>query len=55
MSLTLYGKPVAETIKEDLIQRVAALKEKNIKPKLAILRAGEELDDTAYENRIFAS
>ena len=52
MSITLYGKPVTEAIQEDIIKRVAALKEKNIKPKLAILRAGERLDDTAYENRV---
>lgn len=52
MAITLYGKPVAEAIKADLKERVEALKEKNIKPKLAILRAGERMDDTAYENRV---
>ncbi len=52
MSVILYGKPVAEDIQADLTLRVAALKEKNIIPKLAILRAGERMDDTAYENKV---
>jgi methylenetetrahydrofolate dehydrogenase (NADP+)/methenyltetrahydrofolate cyclohydrolase len=49
MSITLYGKPVAEAIKADIAKRAADLKDK---PKLAILRAGERPDDTAYEKRV---
>lgn len=53
MSIILYGKPVAESIKADVSKRAAAFTKKHgIKPGLAILRAGERPDDVAYESRV---
>ena len=53
MSVTLYGKPVSEKIRADILKRSRALKEtRGIEPKVAILRAGERPDDLAYEKRV---
>jgi len=51
--MLLKGKPVADKIKEDILQTVSDLiiNGKN-SPRLAILRAGERADDIAYESRI---
>ena len=45
----MLGKPVADAITEQLKTRVAALGEKGVTPKLAILRVGERADDLSYE------
>ncbi len=52
MAVILKGKPVADAIKEDLIARIAAYKEKGIAPKVAILRVGARPDDLSYETRV---
>ncbi|KEI91514.1 bifunctional 5,10-methylenetetrahydrofolate dehydrogenase/5,10-methenyltetrahydrofolate cyclohydrolase [Clostridium botulinum] len=52
MTKILYGNEVALKIKEDLNLRIDKLKEKNIIPKLAILRMGNKQDDIAYERSI---
>ncbi|ACA57097.1 bifunctional 5,10-methylenetetrahydrofolate dehydrogenase/5,10-methenyltetrahydrofolate cyclohydrolase [Clostridium botulinum] len=52
MAKILYGNEVALKIKEDLNLRIGKLKEKNIIPKLAILRMGNKPDDIAYERSI---
>lgn len=53
MSVTLYGKPVAEKIRADILARSTALREnRGIQPVVAILRAGERPDDIAYEKRV---
>lgn len=49
MAELLKGKPVADAIKEDLVNRVAALKAKGITPKLGFIRVGERPDDLYYE------
>ncbi|MBU5676033.1 bifunctional 5,10-methylenetetrahydrofolate dehydrogenase/5,10-methenyltetrahydrofolate cyclohydrolase [Alkaliphilus sp. MSJ-5] len=49
MSTLLKGKAVADNISEDLIKEVEILKEKEITPKLAIIRVGARPDDLAYE------
>ncbi|KEI80535.1 bifunctional 5,10-methylenetetrahydrofolate dehydrogenase/5,10-methenyltetrahydrofolate cyclohydrolase [Clostridium botulinum] len=55
MTKILYGNEVALKIKEDLNLRIDKLKEKNIIPKLAILRMGNKPDDIAYERSIIKS
>ncbi|WP_434281821.1 bifunctional 5,10-methylenetetrahydrofolate dehydrogenase/5,10-methenyltetrahydrofolate cyclohydrolase [Clostridium botulinum] len=55
MTKILYGNEVALKIKEDLNLRIDKLKEKNIIPKLAILRMGNKQDDIAYERSIIKS
>ncbi len=52
MAEILYGKPVVASIKEDIISRTNALKEKGFPTKLAIIRSGDREDDIAYERRI---
>ncbi|MDS1003466.1 bifunctional 5,10-methylenetetrahydrofolate dehydrogenase/5,10-methenyltetrahydrofolate cyclohydrolase [Clostridium sporogenes] len=52
MTKILYGNEVALKIKEDLNLRIDKLKEKNIIPKLAILRMGNKQDDISYERSI---
>ncbi len=50
--MILKGKPVADSIKENLIVKVAEYQAKGISPKLAILRVGSRPDDIAYEARV---
>lgn len=51
--MLLKGKPVADKIKEYIVNSVKIMEEeKGIRPKLAILRLGDNPDDIAYENRI---
>ena len=52
MAQRLLGRPVAEAIKEDLARRVAALAEKGVTPRLAVIRLGEDPGDMAYERSI---
>ncbi|MGO5066368.1 MULTISPECIES: bifunctional 5,10-methylenetetrahydrofolate dehydrogenase/5,10-methenyltetrahydrofolate cyclohydrolase [unclassified Clostridium] len=52
MTKILYGNEVALKIKEDLNLRIDKLKEKNIIPKLVILRMGNKQDDISYERSI---
>ena len=52
MAEILSGKAVAQAISADLEKRIAALKEKNIEPCLAIIRMGEEPGDLSYERSI---
>ena len=49
MAKDLRGKPVADALTEKLIDKVHALKERGVVPKLAILRVGERPDDLSYE------
>lgn len=49
MAKILTGKEVADKITEDLKTEVEILKEKNIFPKLSILRVGANPSDLAYE------
>src|SRR5665648_1055097 len=51
--MLLKGKPVADKIKDDILQTVSDLRitGKSL-PRLAILRVGERADDIAYETRI---
>lgn len=48
----LTGKPVADALKEDLVQRTGRLKEEGICPKMRILRVGAREDDVVYERSI---
>jgi methylenetetrahydrofolate dehydrogenase (NADP+)/methenyltetrahydrofolate cyclohydrolase len=51
--MLLKGKPVADRIKQDIINAVAECKNSGCcLPKLAILRVGERSDDVAYEARV---
>lgn len=50
--MLLKGKPVADKIKENIINKSAELKGKRIFPKLSILRVGARPDDIAYEERL---
>ena len=49
MAEILKGKPLADSIIEDLKGRVDNLKEHDIFPTLAVVRLGERDDDLAYE------
>ncbi|HDJ28798.1 MAG TPA: bifunctional 5,10-methylenetetrahydrofolate dehydrogenase/5,10-methenyltetrahydrofolate cyclohydrolase [Proteobacteria bacterium] len=49
MAEVLKGKPVADAMKEELKQKVAALKERGITPTLGIVRVGARPDDLFYE------
>ena len=49
MAQLLKGLPVANALTEVLAERVAALKEKEMIPTLAILRVGQREDDISYE------
>ena len=49
MAKQLLGKEVTAAMNERLQQRVAALKEKGVTPKLAIVRCGENPSDLSYE------
>lgn len=49
MEKILKGKNAADSLSQDLIKKVEALKEKKISPKLVTLRVGERPDDIAYE------
>ena len=52
MSILLKGKPVADSIKEDLKERISNLQKKNIFPTIAVLRVGENPSDVSYEKAI---
>ena len=43
------GMPAVKAMAEEFKNRAAALKEKGIYPKLAVVRVGEREDDIAYE------
>lgn len=49
MAELLTGAPVAAALTEKLIPRIAALAERGVTPKLAILRVGAREDDLSYE------
>lgn len=49
MAERLAGKAVADAMKEELSQKVAAIKAKGITPKLGIIRVGARPDDLFYE------
>lgn len=49
MAELLTGAPVAAALTEKLIPRIAALTERGVTPKLAILRVGAREDDLSYE------
>ena len=49
MAEILKGAPVAKALTEKVAARAAALAEKGVTPKLAILRVGERPDDLSYE------
>ena len=49
MAKLLLGKEVTAAMNEKLQVRVAALKEKGVTPKLAIVRCGENPSDLSYE------
>ena len=49
MAKLLLGKPVIDSLREELRGRIAALEERGVKPGLAIVRVGARPDDLAYE------
>ena len=52
MGVKLTGKPVVESLRENIKSRVATLGEKNITPTLLLIRVGEREDDLSYERGI---
>ncbi len=52
MAERLRGKPVADAMKEELVARIEALKERGITPKIGIIRVGANPDDLFYEGGI---
>lgn len=55
MAKILKGKAVAGKIKEDILQRVDALKKQDKTPRLAMIRLGENSGDISYEKSIIKS
>ena len=53
MAKLLLGKEVTAAMNEKLQARVAALKEKGVSPKLAIVRCGENPSDVANFEKKF--
>jgi methylenetetrahydrofolate dehydrogenase (NADP+) / methenyltetrahydrofolate cyclohydrolase len=49
MAELLKGKAVADAMRDELIQRVEALKARGVTPKLGIIRVGAKPDDLFYE------
>ncbi|MBP1745216.1 MAG: bifunctional 5,10-methylene-tetrahydrofolate dehydrogenase/5,10-methylene-tetrahydrofolate [Firmicutes bacterium] len=49
MGQIIKGKPVADSISEDLTKKVEMLKTKGVAPKLTIVRVGVNPSDLAYE------
>lgn len=49
MGTLIKGKPVADSLKEDLKAEVEELKSKGLYPKLTIIRVGADPSDLAYE------
>ncbi len=49
MAELLKGKAVASAMKDELVEKVEALKAKGITPKLGIIRVGAKPDDLFYE------
>ncbi len=47
MAKLLLGKPVIDSLREELKGRIAALEERGVKPGLAIVRVGARPDDLA--------
>ena len=52
MGTKLIGKPVVESLRENIKSRVATLGEKNISPTLLLIRVGAREDDLSYERSI---
>ena len=52
MAEMLLGRPAADAIRENLALRAAALAEKGVTPRLAVIRLGEDPGDMAYERSI---
>ncbi|KAA9014059.1 bifunctional 5,10-methylenetetrahydrofolate dehydrogenase/5,10-methenyltetrahydrofolate cyclohydrolase [Niallia endozanthoxylica] len=52
MGIKLAGKPVVESLREDIKLRVSALGEKQITPTLLLIRVGAREDDIWYERSI---
>ena len=52
MSERLAGKPVVETIRKDLLTRIAKLNEQGLVPAIFVIRVGENESDKAYERGI---
>lgn len=55
MTKILKGKEVADKIREDISERIEKLNEKDLTPKLAIIRLGEDPSDISYERGILKS
>lgn len=52
MAEILFGKPVAEALRQKMILEVEELAKKGVSPTLAILRVGERPDDIGYEKSL---
>lgn len=52
MGEKLAGKPVVQSLRENIISRVEVLKDKHIAPKLLLIRVGAREDDISYEKSI---
>jgi methylenetetrahydrofolate dehydrogenase (NADP+) / methenyltetrahydrofolate cyclohydrolase len=52
MGVKLVGKPVVESLRENIKSRVASLAEKNVSPTMLLIRVGEREDDISYERGI---
>ena len=55
MGVKLEGKPVAQSLREDMKQRILRLGEQGITPNMLIIRVGEREDDISYERGILKS
>jgi methylenetetrahydrofolate dehydrogenase (NADP+) / methenyltetrahydrofolate cyclohydrolase len=52
MGIKLAGKPVVESLRENIKSRVSTLAENNVAPTMLLIRVGEREDDISYERGI---
>lgn len=52
MTEILKGKPVADAIKADIVEKVNKLKDREVNPKLCVVRLGANPNDISYEKGI---
>ena len=52
MGEKLAGKPVVQSLRENILSRVDHLKENGITPTLLLIRVGDREDDLSYERSI---
>jgi len=53
--MLIYGKSIAESVREAALDWAKAFRQEGVKPTLALIRLGERADDIAYEKAILSA